>query len=48
MKKAHANYTFTANGGTYQALVPGDLAAIYNLNPLFAAGITAKADHRGD
>ena len=34
------NYTFTADGGTYQAVVPGDLATIYNLTPLFTAGIS--------
>jgi subtilase family serine protease len=38
MNKHHANYTFTSSGSTEQAVVPGDLAAIYNLNPLFAAG----------
>ncbi len=36
------DYTFTADGGTYQAVVPGDLATIYNLNPLFKANITGK------
>ncbi len=34
----HPDYTFTSNGSTYQAVVPGDLAVIYNLTPLFAAG----------
>ena len=40
-------YTFTANDALYEALVPGDLATIYNLNPLFTAGYTGKrpVDH---
>lgn len=42
MKHAHANYTFTSGGSTYQAVTPGDLATIYDLNGLFAAGITGK------
>jgi subtilase family serine protease len=42
MKRAHADYTYTAGGSTYQAVTPGDLATIYNLNPLFAAGVTGK------
>ena len=42
MQKRHSNYTFTAGGSTYQAVVPADLATIYDLNPLFAAGITGK------
>jgi subtilase family serine protease len=35
-----AKYTFQSGGFTNQALVPEDLATIYNLNPLFAQGIT--------
>jgi subtilase family serine protease len=35
-------YTFNSNGFEYYSLVPGDLAKIYNLNPLFSAGITGK------
>jgi subtilase family serine protease len=34
------NYTFTNPNGTFYALVPGDLATIYNFNPLFAASNT--------
>ncbi len=34
------NYTFTNNGLLFYALVPGDIATIYNLNPVFAAGYT--------
>lgn len=40
MKRDHPNYTFTASGQTYQAVVPADLATIYDLNPLFQKGIT--------
>jgi subtilase family serine protease len=35
-------YTFTNSNGTFHALVPGDIATIYNLNPLFAAGLSGK------
>jgi subtilase family serine protease len=35
MYKPRPNYTFTSGGATYQAVVPADLATIYNLNPLF-------------
>jgi subtilase family serine protease len=35
-------YTYTNPNGTFHALVPGDIATIYNLAPLFAAGITGK------
>ena len=35
-----AKYTFASGGYTNQAVVPADLATIYNLNPLFAQGIT--------
>ena len=38
----HPDYTFTSSGSTYQAVVPGDLATIYNLNPLFSAGISGQ------
>ncbi len=40
MHESKANYTFTNSNGTFEALVPGDLAKIYNLNPLFTAGTT--------
>jgi hypothetical protein len=39
MYKPRANYTFD-NG--YYAVVPADLATIYNLNPLFKAGISGQ------
>ena len=40
MNKVKPNYTFTSEGVTYQAVVPADLATIYNFNPLFASKIT--------
>jgi subtilase family serine protease len=42
MHRMHANYTFTSDGDTFQAVVPGDLATIYNLNPLFTAGTSGQ------
>jgi subtilase family serine protease len=39
-KMSHAKFTFNSQGSTYQAVVPADLATIYDLNPLFAQGIT--------
>ena len=42
MSRPRAEYTYTSGGATYQAVVPADLATIYNLSPLFAAGITGK------
>jgi subtilase family serine protease len=42
MKREHANFTFGYQGSSVQALVPGDLATIYNFNPLFNAGYTGK------
>ena len=36
------NYTYTSGSSTYQAVVPGDLATIYNLKPLFAAGYSGQ------
>ena len=38
--KKRSDYTFSSGGYTYQAVTPGDLANIYNLNPLFAKGTT--------
>jgi subtilase family serine protease len=35
-------YTYTNPSGTFWAIVPGDLATIYNINPVFAAGISGK------
>jgi len=42
VKKSGAQYTFSYQGYTYQAVVPADLATIYDINPLFANGITGK------
>jgi subtilase family serine protease len=42
MHKLHRNYTFTSGGYTYKAVVPADLATIYNINPLFSAGISGQ------
>jgi subtilase family serine protease len=41
-KRAHADYTFAADNSTYWTVTPGDMATIYDLNPLFAAGITGQ------
>ncbi len=35
-------YTYTSGGTQFEAVVPGDLATIYNLNPLFKAGISGQ------
>ena len=40
--KKNPAYTYTTSNGTFHALVPGDLATIYNINPLFAHGLTGK------
>ena len=40
--KPRPAYTFTSSGSTYHAVVPADLATIYNLNPLFSAGISGQ------
>jgi subtilase family serine protease len=37
-----AQYTITDNGSTSWAVVPADLATIYDFNPLFALGITGQ------
>src|SRR5207245_4003042 len=43
LRKAHTEFTFTdALGNTTYALVPADLAKIYNLNPLFSAGVSGQ------
>jgi subtilase family serine protease len=39
-KMSRPKLNFTNQGSAYQAVVPADLAAIYDLNPLFAQGIT--------
>ncbi len=43
LRKAKSEFTFTdIFGGTNYALVPADLATIYNLNPLFTSGISGQ------
>ena len=42
MHRPRTNYTFTDDGNTYYVVVPPDLATIYNLNPLFSAGISGQ------
>jgi subtilase family serine protease len=37
-------YTYLGSFGPVYALVPGDIATIYNLNPVFAAGYTGKGE----
>ena len=37
--RQRVDYTYTSDGATYQAVVPADLATIYNLNALFSSGI---------
>jgi subtilase family serine protease len=37
-----AQFTFTQQGTTVEAVVPADLATIYNLNPLFTAGTSGQ------
>ena len=39
-KMSRPKYTFTYQGSQYKAVVPADLATIYDFNPLFAKGIT--------
>jgi hypothetical protein len=33
----HSDYTFTTGQGTFTALAPGDIATIYDINPLYQA-----------
>ena len=40
--KSRPDYTFSGCGPTCYAVVPGDLATIYNLNPLFTAGTSGQ------
>jgi subtilase family serine protease len=40
--RPHANFTYTAQGYTNEALSPSDLATIYNIAPLFAQGVTGQ------
>ncbi|HVY94404.1 MAG TPA: S53 family peptidase [Bryobacteraceae bacterium] len=40
--KPAADYTITQGRQTYHAIVPADLATIYNFNPLFSKGVAGK------
>ncbi len=42
MYRQRADYTVAKDGTKYYLVVPGDLATIYNLNPLFSAGISGQ------
>jgi len=42
MKTVHRDYTYVSGGVPNQAVVPADLATIYDLNPLFKSGYTGK------
>ena len=42
MLKKRAQYTFPIDGTTFWAVVPADLATIYDLNAAFSAGYTGK------
>ncbi|HME41494.1 MAG TPA: S53 family peptidase [Syntrophorhabdales bacterium] len=42
LHKLRGDYTFTSGSTTYQAVVPADLATIYNLSPLFSAGVAGQ------
>jgi subtilase family serine protease len=42
MYKPRSQYTFTSGSTTTYAVVPGDLAVIYNLNPLFSEGYSGQ------
>ena len=44
MRKPRANYTYGSASSRTYALVPGDLETIYNLTPLYTAGITGKGE----
>jgi subtilase family serine protease len=42
MRKAHPAFTSGTGNSAMWVMTPSDLATIYNLNPVFAAGITGK------
>jgi subtilase family serine protease len=42
MNRLRPKYTFKTGGYTYEAVVPGDLARIYNFGPVFSGGISGK------
>jgi hypothetical protein len=42
MHRPRSQYTFASSSGTEYAVVPADLATIYNLNPLFSEGYSGQ------
>jgi uncharacterized repeat protein (TIGR01451 family) len=40
--KPKSAYTYSSGGSTYHAVVPADLATIYNLSPLFGTGTSGQ------
>ncbi len=42
MHKMRGEYTFSSGGSVFQTVTPSDLATIYNLTPLFTAGISGQ------
>jgi subtilase family serine protease len=42
MRKAHPAFTSGSGNSAILAMTPSDFATIYNLNPVFAAGVTGK------
>jgi subtilase family serine protease len=42
--KQHVDYTYTSGSSTLEAVTPADLAKIYNLNPLFSAGVNGSGE----
>lgn len=42
LNKPRPKYSYPIQGGEEYALVPGDLATIYDINPVFNAGITGR------
>lgn len=42
MRRARPEYTTGSGRNAYQLVTPGDMAVIYDFNPLFTAGITGK------
>ena len=41
-RRARPNYTVAINNSAFQLVVPGDLETIYNMDPLYAAGISGQ------
>jgi subtilase family serine protease len=41
-RQARPNYTVSIDNSLFQLVVPGDLETIYNMNPLYSAGISGQ------